>query len=299
MIELPVKDIILLVYLTNYNIRAIYSYLEQSNTREEVFSKCYQEMKTTDRQMKEALCNGNIAIDKLQYHNIQAITFYDDKYPNPLNKIKDAPPILYVKGTLKEMKMAAVIGSRDTSKYAKKITREIVSWLRELDYGVISGLALGIDSFAHIYACKNAQYNLSVLPHSLDSIYPKDNYGLANEIIDKGGCLLSENIFNINRGKRSFVQRNRIQAALADVVIPIEMGINSRTMHTINFAESYDKMIMVLKPTELLKELEQYSGINEILKKKKKVVPFINKETFLDVIRKEKPNSNRQTSMEL
>ncbi|QNK78104.1 DNA-protecting protein DprA [Winogradskyella sp. PAMC22761] len=299
MLNLLPKDIIYLVYLTNYDIRAIYSFLEDSNSREEVFSKCFHKMKTTDKQMKEAVNNCSIAIDKLSYHDIKTITFYEDEYPDSLKKIKDAPPILYVKGTLKDIKMAAVVGSRDTSKYAEKITREIVSWLNEIDFGVVSGLALGIDSFAHKYACKNSQYNLSVLPHSLDSIYPKENYGLAKEIIDRGGCLVSENIFNINRGKRSFVQRNRIQSALSDIVIPIEMGINSGTMHTINFAERYDKLIMVLKPTPMLKDLDQYSGINEILQKKSKVVPFTSKDEFIEIIRVGASGNDNQTSMEL
>jgi DNA processing protein len=110
-----------------------------------------------------------------------------------------------------------------------------------VQYSIISRLAEGIDTLAYLFAVKNNQYTIAFLPNSLDSIYLNTNYELALDILNTGACLVFKSMFGINRGKRSFVQRNRILSALSDVVIPIEMDTNSGTMNTINFATGMAK----------------------------------------------------------
>src|SRR5690606_8946049 len=137
----------------------------------------------------------------------------------------------------------------------------------------------------HIRALRNDQYTMAILPNSLDTIYPPSNYKLANDILDSGGCLLSEMVFGINRGKQSFVQRNRLQAAFSQNIIPVEMGVNSGTMHTIDFAKRYKKKIVLLQPTPLLSSLENYAGIIHLIKNPNKFQFIFNdKDSFHNII---------------
>ena len=275
--KLKTEEIIFLTYLTHYNIKVIRDYSQLYETFEEVVSHVVKNFKYDEKAIDEAQAKMANSIDKLSYYNIKTVSIYDGNYPEPLKSVSDAPPLLFYWGELKSTKGAAVVGSRVVSKYAQKITYEIVDWLKEADFSIVSGLALGIDSLAHQRALINRQYTIAVLPNSLDSIYPQENYRLANEILDNGGCLISESNFGINRGKKNFVQRNRIQAGLSQVVIPIEMGVKSGTMHTIKFAKRYNRNIGLFKPTPILSELENYEGINYLINS-----PSKNQYVFMD-----------------
>lgn len=277
-------QIIFLEYLTNYNLKLIKDYCAVHDNMQSLISALQVNFKILDKEVYEAYEATNLAIQKLKYYRVNCTTIYDDDYPKLLKLINDAPPIIYYRGMLKEIPNVAVVGSRNISQYATKITNQVVDWLNELNFGVVSGLALGIDTIAHQRAIENNQYTIAVLPNSLDNIYPLSNFKLANQILESGGCLISEMTFGINRGNKSFVQRNRIQAALSDVVIPIEMGVKSGTMHTINFAKRYNKKVYLFEPTKMLSELENYTGILHLIKKPHKNQNiFKDKETFFEL----------------
>lgn len=263
--KLEVHDLIFLTYVTNYDIGLMYEALTKFTEREQILGFCVDRMTLSSKDLNSLVEKTKIGLQKLRYHRIKALSIFDDNYPKKLKLIKDAPPVLYIKGEFKESKTAAVVGSREISIFANSNTENIVNWLNQDKYSIVSGLAEGIDTIAHSYALKNNQYTIAVLPNSLDSIYPITNYELAIDILNSGGCLISESMFGINRGKKSFVQRNRIQSALSDIVIPVEMGTNSGTMHTINFAKRYGKQVLVHKMKDEWNNLEQYSGIQTLL----------------------------------
>lgn len=263
--KLEVHDLIFLTYVTNYDIGLMYEALTKFKEREQILGFCVDRMTLSSKDLISLVEKTKIGLQKLRYHRIKALSIFDDNYPKKLKLIKDAPPVLYIKGEFKESKTAAVVGSREISIFANSNTENIVNWLNQDKYSIVSGLAEGIDTIAHSYALKNNQYTIAVLPNSLDSIYPITNYELAIDILNSGGCLISESMFGINRGKKSFVQRNRIQSALSDIVIPVEMGTNSGTMHTINFAKRYGKQVLVHKMKDEWNNLEQYSGIQTLL----------------------------------
>ncbi len=263
--KLEVHDLIFLTYVTNYDIGLMYEALSKFTEREKILEFCVDSMVLNTKDLNSIVEKTKIGLQKLRYHRIKAVSIFDDNYPKKLRLIKDAPPVLYVKGKFIESKTAAVVGSREISNFANLNTKNVVNWLNQDKYSIVSGLAEGIDTIAHSCALKNNQYTIAVLPNSLDSIYPITNYELAIDILNSGGCLISESMFGINRGKKSFVQRNRIQSALSDIVIPIEMGTNSGTMHTINFAKRYGRQVLVHKMKEEWNNLEQYSGIQTLL----------------------------------
>ncbi|KAF2331497.1 DNA-processing protein DprA [Flavobacterium nitrogenifigens] len=294
--KLEVHDLIFLTYITNYDIGLMYEALELKE-REEILAYCVNKMKLNEKELNASVEKTKIGLQKLRYHRIKAISIFDDNYPKRLKEIKDAPPVLYIKGEFKENKTCAVVGSRDVSSFAYANTKKIVDWLNEEEYSIVSGLAEGIDSIAHLIALKNSQYTIAVLPNSLDSIYPNTNYELAIDILNAGGCLISESMFGINRGKKSFVQRNRIQSALSDIVIPIEMGTNSGTMHTINFAKRYGRKVLVQKITDDCRSLEQYSGIQTLLTNPfKGLYIYDDQESFKELL--DKKQNNDQTEID-
>ncbi len=283
--KLNLEQIILLKYLTKYNIKVIKDYAGLNDTFEKLLYSLMQNFLISDKTFGEAHLQTEIALERLRFYDIKSITFFDDDYPLPLKRINDSPLVIYYKGVLKLDKLAAVVGSRNVSKYGKKITYQVVDWLNELNFGVVSGLALGIDTYAHERAVENNQYTIAVLPNSLDTIYPPVNYKLANDIIDSGGCLISELIFGVNRGNQSFVQRNRLQSAFSDVVIPIEMGVSSGTMHTIDFAKRYKKKIALFKPTPMLSEVENYFGIIHLINHPNQFQSiFTDKDSFFNLV---------------
>lgn len=246
------ERIIFLTYLTDYDIPTIYRCLESKVTslEELAFVAFNADSTSEDRTITiraaKSIAKTSEAIDKLKHHGITAITYTDRQYPTLLRDLKDKPPILYLKGKLRKKNLAAVVGSRKISSGAVRTTISIVDKLIEHNFGIASGLALGIDTIAHQRAVQRDAYTIAVMPNSLDKVYPPENQRLSDEIVESGGALVSELIFGINRGKRSFVQRNRIQSAISQIVIPVEMGRQSGTMHTIDFAMRQKRKIFLL-----------------------------------------------------
>ena len=255
-----VEDLIFLSYLTNYNLNQIHKIIGSVNNS--VFESEYQK-ENNKRQFEETDRTTKITIQKLKYYGVEAIPFTSAKYPKVIRKLKDFPPVLYVRGKLKNRKLAAIVGSRNASKIAPGKVLEISKSFIDGGYGIASGLAIGIDTYAHEAAINESGYTVAVLPTSLDTIYPAENFGLANKIIDRGGALLSEIPIGINRGKKSYIERNRLQTALSDFVVPVELGVSSGTMHTVNFCIQQGKTLLLPIPSEATFTTfkEYYEGI--------------------------------------
>jgi len=261
-----IEGILFLTYLTKYNISDIYSLIQKYQLRDDVISNLYNEgYKINNYDINKLKITSALAIEKLKYHSIKAIPYYSNDYPISLQNTKNPPPILFVKGNLKKNQiLAAVVGSRKISEGGKLKTKALTKHLIKMGYGIVSGLALGVDSIAHFETIINNGYTISVLPNPLDNIYPIEHFRLANKILDSGGALVSELSFGINRGRRSFVERNRIQAALSDIVVPTEMGIKSGTMHTINFAYTQKKKIIL---SDFHNDPQEDNGIKFLVQK--------------------------------
>lgn len=266
--------LIFLTYVTKYNIKLISQIMKQFGdltvedfAREITISK-QSEYKELKGSLGQALEDAELCIHKLNYFRIKTESIFSKNYPAKLKLIPDAPPLLYYRGTsLRKKKLVAIVGTRDATKIAERIIPLLVEIFNRHNYGIVSGLALGIDSIAHKAAFEQKAYTVAIMAGALNDIYPKQNFGLANEIINAGGTLISELPFGISHGKRSFVMRNRIQAGISDFVMPIEMGIKSGTMSTVEFAYSQGKYIFLIPPRDSNKHLPQYEGINYFIEK--------------------------------
>lgn len=174
------------------------------------------------------------------------ITFTNSYYPDLLKSIDNFPLTLTCKGNielLKNKRKVAIVGSRNCSinsfNFCKKISMEVSSY----GYTIVSGMAKGIDSSAHIGSIENG--TIAVLGSGINVIYPKENEYLYYDIINNNSLVITEFPLNTSPKTENFPIRNRIIAGLSRGVVVMEAAKNSGTMHTINQATKYGKEVMI------------------------------------------------------
>lgn len=183
---------------------------------------------------------------------IEMISVFDDNYPIKLLKIKDPILYLYYKGNIKLIynTSIAIIGSRDIDCQYESITKDISKKISSTGVTVVSGLANGTDTQAHIGSLNQLGKTIAVLASGLNIITPSNNKILAENILKNNGLLVSEYPINMNATKYSFVKRDRIQAALSDAIIVVKASINSGTMHAVKVALEAQKYVTQYKKNE-------------------------------------------------
>ena len=180
-------------------------------------------------------------------------TIVRDEFPAvfpALLEIPEPPEKLYYRGVLPEDDeiLLAVVGSRKYSSYGKEACQEIIKGLSGYNITIVSGLALGIDSIAHKAALDASLKTIAVPGSGLndDVLYPREHFFLAEEIVKKGGALLSEFEPNFKATPYSFPQRNRIMAGLSKAVLIIEAEERSGTLITARLALDYGRDVYVV-----------------------------------------------------
>ncbi len=182
-----------------------------------------------------------------EYSGIKVVVREDDTFPERFRKLMDMPILLYVKGNLKINKYresAGIVGSRRCSKEGKTRAIDIVSESVRNDTAIISGMAKGIDSYAHTAAIKSEGYTIAVLGNGADICYPKEHDQLYSAIAEKG-CIVSEYPPGTPPRQYYFPRRNRIIAALSDRLYVIDAGRNSGTQTTVEYARRYGKRVLL------------------------------------------------------
>jgi len=207
---------------------------------------------------------------------IEKIMITNKEYPEKLKNIYDSPNAIYVLGDkeiLKE-KAIAIVGNRQATEYGKKIALQMAKDLTEKGINIISGLAIGIDTCAHIGSLKAQMYGktIAILGSGIDEIYPKENVELARQIIKSGGCIISEYPLGTKPNKKNFPQRNRLISALSDGVLVVEAGIKSGALITADFAIEQGKEVFAI-PGDINKD--QSIGCNLLIKDGAKIVTVI------------------------
>jgi DNA processing protein len=183
----------------------------------------------------------------LDKNKIKTYYFLDDNYPERLKHCIDGPILLYYKGNanLNESRVISVVGTRKASNYGRMLCKSIIEGLKDLGILVVSGLAYGIDTYAHKEALSNRLNTVAVLAHGLDRIYPSSNRSLAEKMITQGG-LLTDFISRTNPDRENFPKRNRIVAGMADAVIVIESAKKGGALITADIANSYNRDVFAI-----------------------------------------------------
>lgn len=173
-----------------------------------------------------------------------------NEFPSLLREIPQVPKSLNYRGVLPppDMKLLAVVGSRKYSTYGKQVVEHLISGLSGFNVGIVSGLALGIDSLAHEAALRANLYTLAVPGSGLEDsvIYPTTHKPLARKILESGGGMLSEFEPSFTATKWSFTQRNRIMAGISHATLMIEATEKSGTLITARMATDYNRELLVV-----------------------------------------------------
>ena len=165
-------------------------------------------------------------------------------------------------GLLNEQKIVAIVGSRNCSEYGRKYANIFASELAKRGICVISGMAIGIDTSAHCGAMHEIGKTIAVLGGGFKYIYPSQNIWLYNNIIDVGGCVITEYEENEETKMSNFPKRNRLISGLADAVLVIEAEHRSGSKITATYAKIQKKKVYCI-PVSL--DQKNSSGINELL----------------------------------
>ncbi len=200
----------------------------------------------------------------IEKHKIQPLFYTDKEYPARLLNCEDSPLLLYYKGNanLNSKRVVGFVGTRKATNQGKLICEQFVEGLKTKDVLIISGLAYGIDSFAHKAALSNNIPTVGVLGHGLDRLYPSQNRKLAQSMLENGG-LLTEFKSKTIPDRENFPKRNRIVAGICDAIIVVESASKGGALITAGIANSYNRDVFAI-PGRLTDEYSK--GCNMLIK---------------------------------
>lgn len=179
---------------------------------------------------------------------ITIVDLSDPRYPSVLGDLPSKPVVLYVAGDPEVLSMPgiAIVGTRLPTLYGTDMAQAFAAGIAGNGMSVISGLATGIDAYAHRGALAAGGVTIGVLGGALDRFFPEENRGLGRKIVASGGAVVCEYPFGFPPGRKTFPQRNRIVAALSRGVLAVESPIQSGTLITCDFAKKLGRTLMAV-----------------------------------------------------
>lgn len=210
-----------------------------------------------------------------QLLHAKGITYFivsEKSYPKRLVEILNPPFILYVRGNshvLVQDKMIAIVGTRKITTYGKQVTEMFTQELVDAGCSIVSGLALGVDAVAHKATLDAGGKTIAVLGCGVDCCYPSTNSRLYEEIIEKGGAIVSEYGLGVPPNQGSFPSRNRIIAGLSQGVLVTEGAVDSGSLITANDALKNNRPVFAV-PGPITSTLSK--GPYELMQKGGKLV---------------------------
>ena len=231
------------------------------------------------------------------FEKINQISPLEHDFTEVLEAIALKPKTLYFRGKMPEnmvktanskpeqtrterRRTVAIVGSRHNTRYGEEIAHKLAYELAKKDVIIVSGLAYGIDSIAH-RGCLDADgVTVAVLGTPIDRIYPRNHLPLAKEIIKKNGAIISEyapgaEVFP----KTSFLERNRLIAGLADIVVVVEAAEQSGSLNTATHALDQGKTVFAV-PGNITNPYSQ--GCNKLIKQG--AIPYTEPRDVLELL---------------
>ncbi len=249
------EDLIALSLIPGIGPASISRLVECFGSAERVLSLKAGEIRSIDflkRTQTEALSKGpdpsslKAVMKTLEYVNAYTVCLDDPEYPLLLRQIADPPVLLYVIGNMDAVEPAtAIVGTRAPSHYGREISFSLARDLSLKGISIVSGLARGIDTQAHLGALEGISGTVAVMGSGLDKIYPPENRSLA-ERISANGAIITEYAPGTDPRPENFPRRNRIISGLSDCVIVVEATLNSGAMITARFAAEQGRTCMAV-----------------------------------------------------
>lgn len=208
-----------------------------------------------------------------QAKNRYIISFDDPAYPSLLKEISDPPLVLFAEGQLDclHTPMLAIVGSRHSTPGGLRIAYDFAQQISQQDFTIVSGLALGIDTQAHLGTLEQKKTTVAVLGTGLKHIYPQRNIGLALQIKDRG-CLLTEFFPDTPPVSYNFPKRNRILSGLCYGVVIVEAALKSGSLITARLAAEQGREVFAV-PGSILSKHSQ--GCHKLIQQGAKLTTSI------------------------
>lgn len=232
--------------IKNLGIKKYNKLIQNFGSKKEIWKLSKNQIQKVgiDEQVAEMLTNKQIKKDierhikYMEKNNIEIISIEETEYPQLLKQIPNPPINIYLKGNVKILNEAniAIIGCREATEYGKNIAKKISNQLAQSGMNIVSGLARGIDSEAHKGTIKAKGKTIAVVANGLDTIYPKENIKLAEEILKNNGAIISEYPLGVKAQKEYFPMRNRIISGICNGILVVEAKPKSGTLITVDFA---------------------------------------------------------------
>lgn len=210
---------------------------------------------------------SDLDVDRLwqqvQAQGVTVVTSEDEAYPSRLLEIEQPPPVLFVRGQwLPEDEAAvAVVGTRRITSYGRQVTEHLTTHLASRGVTIVSGLARGVDEAAHNAALAAGGRTIAVLGSGVDRIYPAENRGLAEKLMQRG-ALISDFPLGTPPDRNNFPPRNRIISGLSLATVVVEAGETSGALITAGFAAEQGREVFAV-PGSIL--APQSRGTNKLI----------------------------------
>ncbi len=187
-------------------------------------------------------------IEHAEKMNVRIVVMGDADYPPQLLQIASPPLALYVVGDAAVLSRpgVSIVGTRAATSYGRETAERFAFGLAQRGWVVFSGLARGIDAYAHRGAVTGGGATVGVLGGALDKFYPHENRALAREMVEKGGCVVSEFPLGRSPDPQTFPQRNRVVSGLSRGVVAIECPMRSGTLITCMRALEQSRVVMAV-----------------------------------------------------
>lgn len=194
------------------------------------------------------------------------IQINEDELPEKLRVIKNPPNKLYAVGNINLLykKSFAIVGTRRITDYGIRNCRHFAEEFTQRSIPITSGMAIGTDTIAHKTALENYGETIAVLGSGFNCIFPKENITLFEQIVDKGGLIITEYEPNVKPNKDNFPKRNRIITGISEGILVIEAGYRSGTSITAKHAKEQEKLVFAL-PGRIDSDVGR--GVNELIKR--------------------------------
>ncbi|MCX7679061.1 MAG: DNA-processing protein DprA [Spirochaetes bacterium] len=250
--------------------RGIYRLVEQGLSAEEIFRETNaKEPLATQPFISELYSTSAIkAAEKIarecEQRRIDIIDFWHGCYPPLLREIRYPPLVLYRKGISRIENCFSIVGTRNADVHAIKVANIFAASLARGGFTIVSGMALGIDTSAHIGALDAGGATIGVLANGIDVMYPLQNRDLFDRIVSsEGSCLFSEYPPRVVAGKWTFVRRNRIISGISRGTLVVKAGAKSGALITARYALEQGREVFACPGTALD---EGYEGCHALIR---------------------------------
>ncbi|HAA90226.1 MAG: DNA protecting protein DprA [Thermoanaerobacterales bacterium 50_218] len=239
--------------------------------------------------------------EELQKKNIRVIFYGHPDYPHYLGEIAHPPLILYVSGNfpIPEKPLLAVVGARRATPYGIEVAKCLSRELTRLGWGIVSGMARGIDTAAHEGALQESGYTIAVLGCGIDICYPRENYKLKEKIAQEG-CLLTEFPLGTKPEAKNFPIRNRIISGCTLGTLVVEAEEKSGALITAAFAlEQGREVFAVPGPVTSTRSRGTHALIKQGAKLVERVEDILEEFPYLSCSEKQEQQKQRESGPEL